>query len=153
LSLCSPSARCCSMPIFLSSLIRLHPISTLFPYTTLFRSRELILQALTHELWRGVALRVLALRRGQVQGRDRVSHRHLGLAIQGDAVDGGGEQVIRLVLIRAEDGLASLQGDPLLIARLLRGGEPLGLDFDVVPDEARDFLVVPLALRAVLLIS
>src|SRR3712207_8580159 len=88
-------------------MIRRPPRSTLFPYTTLFRSVELVL---VH----GARVDVAALDRVRrdLGTRDRVQRDVVG-------VDRLVEVVVELVLVRSEEHTSELQSRQYLVCRLL----------------------------------
>src|SRR5688572_32226721 len=79
-----------SIPIFFFLIIRRPPRSTLFPYTTLFRSR------------RGAGA---PGRRGRLGARARA--RHVALAVAGGAQ--GGARVLQTAGVRAHEEAAAVQ--------------------------------------------
>src|SRR3712207_6874937 len=86
-------------------MIRRPPRSTLFPYTTLFRSAEVELRAVAREE-RRVAAALLLL-----------EHVHLGLEVRVRGDRSGLAQ--HLPALRSEEHTSELQSRPYLVCRLL----------------------------------
>src|SRR3712207_9018806 len=96
-------------------MIRRPPRSTLFPYTTLFRSEEVRRDALGLDR---AALRRVVARRGELDrgvGRQRQDRLHAALA-EGLGADDRGALV---VLQRSEEHTSELQSRQYLVCRLL----------------------------------
>src|SRR2546426_8914871 len=95
--------------LFFFLMIRRPPRSTLFPYTTLFRSRGL----------------VAGERRGEVLRRDRLEHELTSGEIERGEPGGatawidGHEEVVPFALERSEEHTSELQSPCNLVCRLL----------------------------------
>src|SRR3712207_7563252 len=97
-------------------MIRRPPRSTLFPYTTLFRSRRLhVARALDPSASERDRHVLLAL---EVLVRDLGVHRHLDLRIPVDRVGPGPAEVL-LSAPRSEEHTSELQSRQYLVCRLL----------------------------------
>src|SRR5690606_39994223 len=96
--------------VFFLSLIRRPACSTLFPYTTLFRSIEIILGI-------RVGLRVV-LAVGRRNAAFRGHHQHVGRQECGRNADGAVKQAAQVVA-RSEEHTSELQSREKLVSRLL----------------------------------
>src|SRR5688572_32055170 len=89
-------------------MIRRPPRSTLFPYTTLFRSAAVALVALAAELrGDGITIDHLDLGGG------------LGISYEGQPVPGAFEYAAALLPVRSEEHTSELQSQSNLVCRLL----------------------------------
>src|SRR3712207_7827648 len=91
-------------------MIRRPPRSTLFPYTTLFRSEEAALECRHRD-------RVHALA-AYDDDAFRLTHRGEALRLTGE-LDGANTEALRAVLARSEEHTSELQSRQYLVCRLL----------------------------------
>src|SRR5438876_8563669 len=94
-------------------MIRLHPTSTLFPYTTLFRSFVLAHHALVQPLFHPDQLLDLALDEARNRDPGPLGH-HLGDVLLVHLIEGEVEKLVR----RSEEHTSELQSPVQLVCRL-----------------------------------
>src|SRR3989442_6038086 len=99
-------------------MIRLPPITALFPYTTLFRSITIHKPVLPHHD------RAAAIGHRRMQDRPRV-HERVELAVLAAGVDPGWEvaqqRERRVPHVRSEEHTSEIQSRPHLVCRILLG--------------------------------
>src|SRR5688572_32380076 len=94
--------------------MRRPPRSTLFPYTTLFRSRVAVLERAGHQRGRGAPPRPRGAERPAQAAIERVIAKHLGGVEQQPARDAGLRDTSR-----SEEHTSELQSQSNLVCRLL----------------------------------
>src|SRR2546430_7681222 len=89
-------------------MIRRPPRSTLFPYTTLFRSRNPRLSAASHSLWRMPAARFGSRRRNSQQQKKQTGNAQAAF-----------KNHDKMICSRSEEHTSELQSQSNLVCRLL----------------------------------